>query len=98
MIHYICKYTPIELFAGFGQDTVVLDEMPDNFDLSDGIAHANLCGFGKSVLQATLSGGIDELVLVNCCDTIRRVYDIIKETGVCRYLYMIDLPHKGGCC
>lgn len=98
MIHYICKYTPLELFAGFGQDTVVLDEMPDNFDLSDGIAHTNLCGFGKSVIQATLSGGIDELVLVNCCDTIRRVYDIIKETGICRYLYMIDLPHKGGCC
>lgn len=98
MIHFICKYTPIELFAGFDEETIVLDEMPDNFDLSDGIAHANLCGFGKSVIQAVLAGGVEQLVLVNCCDTIRRVYDIVKETGVCRYLYMIDLPHKGGCC
>ena len=27
----------------------------------------NLCGFGKSVIQAVLDGKVDELVLVNCC-------------------------------
>ncbi|HVI41386.1 MAG TPA: acyl-CoA dehydratase activase [Anaerovoracaceae bacterium] len=98
MICYVCKYTPVELFAGFGEECIVLDNMPDNFDLSDRIAHTNLCGFGKSVIQSALSGGVDELVLVNCCDTMRRVYDIIKDSGTCRFLYLIDLPHKKGCC
>jgi hypothetical protein len=52
MIHYVCKYTPLELFKGFGEECAVLEEMPENFELSDQIAHANLCGFGKSVIQA----------------------------------------------
>ena len=50
MIHYVCKYAPVELFKGFGQECAVLEEMPENFDKSDKIAHANLCGFGKSVI------------------------------------------------
>ena len=44
MIHYVCKYTPIELFKGFGEECAVLEEMPENFELSDKIAHANLWG------------------------------------------------------
>ena len=56
MIHYVCKYTPLELFKGFGEECAVLEEMPENFELSDQIAHANLCGFGKSVIQAVLEG------------------------------------------
>lgn len=98
MIRYVCKYTPVEMFEGFGKCCAPLDNMPDSFDRSDGIAHANLCGFGKSVIQEALAGGIGELVLVNCCDTMRRVYDIIKENGDCRFLYLLDLPHKEGCC
>ena len=78
MIYYVCKYTPIELFEGFGETCAVLEEMPENFEESDQIAHANLCGFGKSVIQAVLEGKADELVLVNCCDSMRRVYDIVK--------------------
>ena len=62
------------------------------------MAHPNLCGFGKSILQAVLSGGIRELVLVNCCDTIRSAYDILKEYGNLDFLYMLDLLHnQGGC-
>lgn len=98
MIHYVCKYTPLELFHGFGESCAILEEMPENFDLSDQIAHANLCGFGKSVIQAVLEGKADQLILVNCCDSMRRVYDIIKNTGKCRFLYMLDLPHEDNEC
>ena len=40
MIYYVCKYTPIELFRGFGEECSVLEEMPENFEQSDQIAHA----------------------------------------------------------
>ena len=30
MIHYVCKYTPVELFRGFGEKCAVLEEMPEN--------------------------------------------------------------------
>ena len=98
MIHYVCKYTPIELFKGFGEECAVLEEMPENFEMSDQIAHANLCGFGKSVIQAVLEGKSDQLVLVNCCDSMRRVYDIVASTGKCKFLYMLDLPHEDNEC
>lgn len=98
MIHYVCKYTPIELFAGFGETCAVLEEMPENFEMSDQIAHANLCGFGKSVIQAVLQGKADEFVMVNCCDSMRRVYDIVASTGKCKFLYMLDLPHDDNEC
>ena len=98
MIHYVCKYTPIELFKGFGEECAVLEEMPENFEMSDQIAHANLCGFGKSVIQAVLEGHADQLVLVNCCDSMRRVYDIVASTGKCKFLYMLDLPHEDNEC
>ena len=98
MIHYVCKYTPIELFKGFGEECAVLEEMPENFEMSDQIAHANLCGFGKSVIQAVLEGKADQLVLVNCCESMRRVYDIVASTGKCKFLYMLDLPHEDNEC
>lgn len=98
MIHYVCKYTPLELFKGFGEECAVLEEMPENFELSDQIAHANLCGFGKSVIQAVLEGKVEQLVLVNCCDSMRRVYDIVESTGKCKFLYMLDMPHEDNDC
>ena len=98
MIYYVCKYTPIELFRGFGEECSVLEEMPENFEQSDQIAHANLCCFGKSVIQAVLEGKVEQLVLVNCCDSMRRVYDIVESTGKCKFLYMLDLPHDDNEC
>lgn len=66
--------------------------MPENFEQSDQIAHANLCGFGKSVIQAVLEGKADQLVLVNCCDSMRRVYDIVKiPENVTSYICWIFL-------
>ena len=43
MIHYVCKYTPIELFKGFGEECAVLEEMPENFDVSEIVLHMRIC-------------------------------------------------------
>ncbi len=97
--YYICKYTPIELLAAFGGKCENLNHMPEGFERAEQIAHPNLCGFGKAVLEQVLAGGIKELVLVNCCDTIRSVYDILEDTGQMDFLYMIDMLHfdEGSC-
>lgn len=96
--YHVCKYTPIELLTALGGQCALLDEAPENFDLSDQVAHPNLCGFGKSVIQAALAGQVKELVLVNCCDTIRSAYDILKEFGNLDFLYLLDILHsQEGC-
>lgn len=98
MIRTVCKYTPIELFAGFGRTTLALDAPADAFAASDACAHANLCGFGKSVIEAALAGTVDELVLVNCCDVMRRAYEVIGAHGSTAFLHLMDLPHSDGPC
>lgn len=96
--YYVCKYTPIELLAAFGAQCENLNEMPQGFDQADQIAHPNLCGFGKSLLEAVMSGKVKELVLVNCCDTIRSVYDILEESGKLDFLYIVDMLHSESSC
>ena len=91
--YYVCKYTPIELLQAFGGECENLNQMPEGFDLADQIAHPNICGFGKAVLEAVMTGKVKELVLVNCCDTIRSVYDILEDSGKLDFLYMIDMLH-----
>ena len=96
--YHVCKYTPVELLTALGGECALLDEAPNAFDLSDQVAHPNLCGFGKSVIQAVMAGHVKEVVLVNCCDTIRRTYDILKEFGNLDFLYLLDILHgKSGC-
>ncbi|MCD7819735.1 MAG: 2-hydroxyacyl-CoA dehydratase family protein, partial [Lachnospiraceae bacterium] len=95
---YVCKYTPLELLAAFGGECENLNTMPEGFDIADEIAHPNICGFGKSVLEAVLTGEVKELVLVNCCDTIRSVYDLLMDVGQLDFLYMLDMLHCGNVC
>lgn len=91
--YYVCKYTPVELLKALGGECEILNDMPEGFDLAEQIAHPNICGFGKSVLEAILAGNVKELVLVNCCDTIRSVYDILEDSGKLDFLYMVDMLH-----
>lgn len=95
---YVCKYTPIELLQAFGGECENVNTMPEGFELADQIAHPNLCGFGKVLLEAVMRGQVKELVLVNCCDTIRSVYDVLKASGKLDFLYMIDMLHCGDTC
>lgn len=96
--YYVCKYTPIELLQAFGGQCENLNTMPEGFELADQISHPNLCGFGKVLLEAVMRGQVKELVLVNCCDTIRSVYDVLKASGNLDFLYMIDMLHCGDVC
>ena len=95
---YICKYTPVELLEALGGDCQVLDHMPDNFTLSDEVSHPNLCGFGKAIIEACMEGNVRELVLVNCCDTIRSAYDVLLAHGKLDFLYLMDMLHCGDSC
>ena len=92
--YYVCKYTPIELMTALGAECANMNEMPQGFELADQIAHPNLCGFGKALLEAVMQGKVKELVLVNCCDTIRSVCDVLESSGRLDFLYMIDMLHS----
>lgn len=96
--YYVCKYTPVELLTALGAECVNMNEMPQGFELADQLAHPNICGFGKALLEAVMRGEVKELVLVNCCDTIRSVCDVLEDSGKLDFLYMIDILHSDGTC
>ena len=95
-IYYVCKYTPIELLSGFGLRAERLDPAPVSFECADGCAHPNLCGYGKAILEETLGRGIRRLLLVDCCDVCRRVYDVLLARGGMDFLLLLSLPHQNG--
>lgn len=95
--YYICKYTPIELIRALGGEPCELDYQPDNFAFSEGYIHPNVCGYGKSIIEAVKKYNIKELVLVDCCDTINGVYDVLKEMGSLDFLYMFRIIHNECC-
>ena len=97
-VDVVCKYTPMELFAGFGRRCRVLDHMAQDFDLSHTVTHVNLCGFGKAVVQEALTGQSQQMVLVNCCDVMRRAYEVITAQDTLSFVHLMDLPHSCGPC
>ncbi|MCD8036380.1 MAG: acyl-CoA dehydratase activase [Clostridiales bacterium] len=96
MTYYVCKYSPIELLDGFEADCVRLEPLPDNFDTAESLGHPNMCGYGKAVIEEVFARDIKEMILVDCCDVIRRVYDILVESGRMDFIYLLELPHKSG--
>ncbi len=97
-LYYVCKYTPVELLSALGAECENLNAMPAGFEHAEQISHPNLCGFGKALLEAVMAGEVKELVLVDCCDTIRSVYDILEDSGQLDFLYMFDMLHSTGDC
>ena len=95
-VYYVCKYTPLELLEGFGIRSERLDPACVSFECADSCAHPNLCGYGKAVLEEVLEKGIDSLLLVDCCDVCRRIYDVLLDRGNMRFLFLLSLPHKNG--
>ena len=95
-VYYTCKYTPRELLAGFGATTVLAEADVASFDEADRLAHPNLCGYGKGLIERLLADDVHEVVLVTCCDVIKRAYDILAGQGHLDFCYLLDLPHKRG--
>ncbi|MEA4923518.1 MAG: acyl-CoA dehydratase activase [Eubacteriaceae bacterium] len=98
MIYYGCKYFPVLAAEAMGSKCEMINSAAEDFDRSDEIAHQNLCGYSKAMIDFVLENKVSELVLTNCCDCIRRAYDVLSEYGKMDYLYLIDLPHDDTSC
>ena len=92
MIGYICKYTPIEIFEAMGEETCRIEPDATNFNQADTLMHPNLCSYAKGVVETALDGQYEGIVLTTCCDSIRRVYDVLKEKLPRTFVYLLDVP------
>lgn len=97
MIGYNCKYTPVEILAGFGEESRLLNDEVKNFDYSSQKLHQNLCSHAKAMLEEIHDNAYSGLLFVNCCDSSRRVYDAVAADGS-TFAHCIDLPSCGTQC
>ncbi|NFV11596.1 3-hydroxyacyl-ACP dehydratase [Clostridium sporogenes] len=98
MFAYTCKYTPLSILEAFEEVPLKINSIAYAFDKSDALMHPNMCTYCKSLFENLINCNSDQLILMNCCDSMRRLYDVLKAQSNIKYLYMIDLPHKNNCC
>lgn len=92
MLGYVCKYTPIEIFESMGVTIRRIEPEVTNFTQADMKMHPNICSFTKGVLEEALKGEYEGIILTTCCDSIRRLYDILKEELPDKFIYILDIP------
>ena len=96
IVGYVCKYTPLELLVAFGLEPELMDGQEADFEQAETLTHANLCSHAKAVIQQ--ASGFDALVLTDCCDSVRRTFDVLDGGGHLELLEMVDLPHEAAGC
>jgi benzoyl-CoA reductase/2-hydroxyglutaryl-CoA dehydratase subunit BcrC/BadD/HgdB len=94
-IGFTCAYTPLALIdaAGFVPHRILpLGDAPDR---AGSILHDNMCPHVKRVLDRALAGELPELaglVVMNSCDTMRRLADAWHATRPDDQVILVDLP------
>ncbi len=94
MIGYVCKYTPVEWLEAAGAQMVRIDPRVTSFPEADVCMHPNICAYVKSVLEVMAAEEYEGLVLTTCCDSVRRLYDVLTARWPDRFFYLLDIPRK----
>lgn len=94
---YFCKYTPVEMLAAFPARLREPNGAAADFAPAEEIIHSSICSHAKmlvmSYLQEKEKGEKQEMILTNCCDSIRRVHDSLPGEDFA-FRRMLDLPHS----
>jgi len=94
-VGYACAYTPLALIdaAGLAPYRVLpLGEWPDR---AGHLLHDNLCPHVKRILDRAADGGVPDLagmVIMNSCDTMRRLADAWRRVRPGDRVVLVDLP------
>ncbi|HOV65620.1 MAG TPA: acyl-CoA dehydratase activase [Bacillota bacterium] len=92
MVGYICKYTPIEVIESFGEKPERLESGFKSRERAEAMLHSNVCSYVSGVLENILENDIQEVVLTSCCDSVCRLYDVLKDR--IGFAYILALPSK----
>ena len=94
MLAYFCKYVPEELMQAFGTELVCMEPHVTNFTQADALMHPNMCSFSKAVLEEFEKQDYEGMIFTSCCDSSRRLYDILCQQFPDKFFFCLDLPRK----
>ena len=92
MLGYICKYAPVEIFESMGVEMERIEPDVSGFSQAEMRMHPNICSFAKGILEEMMSRDYEGVILTTCCDSIRRLYDVLREEFPEKFIYMLDTP------
>ncbi|MGL5765182.1 MAG: acyl-CoA dehydratase activase [Sarcina sp.] len=98
MIACMCKYSPFAIFEGFGQEGKILSSEVEGLTHSETLLHPTMCSYSKVLLDTLIDKNISEILLINCCDSIRRLKDTLMTLPNIKFVHIMDLPRKNSCC
>lgn len=96
MTEYVCKYTPIEILAGFEEKAELYNLSTNSFERADKIMHRNICSFSRALIEHRIEKNNTPLVMTECCDSLRRTGNVLTAQG--QKVFTLDLPHKDVTC
>lgn len=93
---WVCTYTPEEIIiaAGFHPYRILPHTDPS---LANSYLDSNFCPYVRSCLGEALDKKlthIEDLVIANSCDAMRRLYDAWRHYLPGSFIYLLDLPRK----
>ncbi len=94
MLTYMCKYAPIEIIQAFGSTVALMEPHVTGFTQADALMHPNMCSYVKAVLEEFEAGSYEGMIFTSCCDSSRRLYDILKKQHPEKFFFCFDLPRK----
>ncbi len=92
-IGWCCTYVPLEILEAAGLEPRRL--LPPPHDKEDALLDPNLCPYIRAVMSHLERGAsIDGLVLVNSCDGMRRLYDVVRHHLPSLPVFLLDVPRR----
>jgi len=94
IIGWICSYTPEEIILAAGCHPIRLSGSGEPVKQADAYLHANLCPYVRSIFDQIFEGAykLDGIILVNSCDAMRRLYDVLRLYLKPRFSFIVDMP------
>ncbi len=97
IMSWVCTYTPLEIIIAAGFYPYRL--LPAHIDpsLANSYLDSNFCPYVRSCLGEGLtkkSAYLDNLIIGNSCDAMRRLYDAWRHYVPGSFIYLLDLPRN----
>ena len=81
-----------KVFTSMGVEMKRIEPDVTSFTQADIKMHPNICSFAKGVLEEVLDNDYEGVILTTCCDSIRRLYDVLREELPGKFIYILDTP------
>lgn len=98
MAAFFCSYTPQEIMVASGFQVKRIIPLGYDPSLANTFLDSNFCPFVRSIFSWATKHSINcqimPLILVNSCDGMRRLYDVLKYHFSDSFIYLLDLPRK----